>query len=521
MKERKVTSKRMISLVTGTMSVAVLLPVVLSIWLARYQAEQRFHQDLSAYSQRINTLASQVIDEAKAALKEINRVDSQTCDRDHLQAMRRVAFTYRYIQEVVFLKGSQALCSSLEQESHIAPFPEPEKISNAGYRIWFTPTNDQGIDHYMIAMSHSDHMVVVDPRSFIDVIPFGPWPIEAALVGLTHDRVITSSAPLSPKVWQAVRARNLSQYREGENVYSIFRNRQGNFAVVVWASSHPMNVASRQQLMVWLPVGILLSLLLAALVLRLMKERHSPRFRLMNAIKSRQLTVCYQPIIRLTDRKCVGVEALVRWPQADGSQLTPDIFIPLAEQTGLINALTRLVIENVFSEMGNWLHQQPDFHVSVNLAPGDLHNNDILQLLTEYGQRHQIRPQQIAIEITERGFADPTVTGPVIKQFRAAGHPVYIDDFGTGYSSLSYLQNLDVDVLKIDKAFVDALEYNTVAPHIIDMAKHLHLEMVAEGIETVKQAEWLASHGVQYGQGWLFSKALNAAELRAWCDNNA
>ncbi|VDZ72184.1 putative signal transduction protein [Atlantibacter hermannii] len=128
------TSKRMISLVTGTMSVAVLLPVVLSIWLARYQAEQRFHQDLSAYSQRINTLASQVIDEAKAALKEINRVDSQTCDRDHLQAMRRVAFTYRYIQEVVFLKGSQALCSSLEQESHIAPFPEPEKISNAGYR---------------------------------------------------------------------------------------------------------------------------------------------------------------------------------------------------------------------------------------------------------------------------------------------------------------------------------------------------------------------------------------------------
>ena len=157
----------------------------------------------------------------------------------------------------------------------------------------------------------------------------------------------------------------------------------------------------------------------------------------------------------------------------------------------------------------------------MNLAPGDLHNNDILQLLTEYGQRHQIRPQQIAIEITERGFADPTVTGPVIKQFRAAGHPVYIDDFGTGYSSLSYLQNLDVDVLKIDKAFVDALEYNTVAPHIIDMAKQLHLEMVAEGIETVKQAEWLTSHGVQYGQGWLFSKALNAAELRAWCDNNA
>src|SRR5690606_29666722 len=125
-----------------------------------------------------------------------------------------------------------------------------------------------------------------------------------------------------------------------------------------------------------------------------------------------------------------------------------------------------------------------------------------------------------ALGLAERGCAAAAGSVPAIAAFGRAGHAIYIDDFGTGYSSLSYLQDLDVDTLKIDKSFVDALEYKNVTPHIIEMAKSLDLAMVAEGIETEGQLIWLHRHGVQYGQGWYYSKALPKVEFILWAEYN-
>jgi len=170
--------------------------------------------------------------------------------------------------------------------------------------------------------------------------------------------------------------------------------------------------------------------------------------------------------------------------------------------------------------MGEWLRQHPDQHISINLAPTDLISGAVPPLLSRLLNQWQLPPSQIALELTERGFADPTVSAPAIAGFRRAGHSVYIDDFGTGYSSLSYLQDLDIDTLKIDKSFVDALEYKNVTPHIIEMARSLNLAMVAEGIETEGQLTWLRRHGVQYGQGWFYSKALPKEAFIQWAEQN-
>lgn len=511
-----VKTKHRVSLITGMLTLAVLLPVLFSIWFAHHQAEKRFRSELNSYTDRTIRRTGQVEEQAKLALWEINRFQGETCSPAHLQAMRRLTFSFRHVQEVMYMRNRTLLCSSLESRGEQMRWPRPDRINAEGYAVWFTQSNDLNFYHYMVALGIGPHIVVMDPMSFIDVIPFGSWPIEVALIGLNQNRVIASSVRFDESVWQRAQQGKLSRLEYQGNVYLIRRQPESGFALVVWASRLPLEKESRDQMMVWLPLGVAISAFAVVLMLRLLRRIQSPRYRLLDAINASELRVYYQPVVNLSNGRVAGAEALVRWPQPDGSMLTPDIFIPLAEQTGLISRITRQVVQSVFRDLGDYLHVHPDMHISINLAPEDLFSDDLLNLLTPLLARWQVEPQQIALEITERGFADPKVTSPVIERLREAGHKVYIDDFGTGYSSLSYLQDLPVDILKIDKSFVDALEYKQVTPHIIEMAKSLKLEMVAEGVETESQADWLRLHGVQYGQGWLYSKALPPGEYIAW-----
>lgn len=135
-----------------------------------------------------------------------------------------------------------------------------------------------------------------------------------------------------------------------------------------------------------------------------------------------------------------------------------------------------------------------------------------------------IDANQIWLEATERGLIDHASSRATLSSARQLGFTIAIDDFGTGYSSLSYLQSMPVDILKIDKSFIDTIGMDSAkssaTPYIIDMAKALDLKIVAEGIETKEQQSYLCEHGVQYGQGWLFAKALPALEFIAFCQRN-
>jgi sensor c-di-GMP phosphodiesterase-like protein len=235
---------------------------------------------------------------------------------------------------------------------------------------------------------------------------------------------------------------------------------------------------------------------------------------------AKEICVHYQPIVCLKTGKIVGAEALSRWKLADGAFLSPDIFIPLAEQTGLITTLTEYIVTSVFSDLGKWLHKHPNMHVSINLAPEDLASTALHELIRHNLQFWKVQPSQIALELTERQFAAPEISQPLMAAYRNEGHSIYLDDFGTGYSSLSYLKDLNIDVLKIDKSFIGTLKHQPVTPHIIEMAKTLQMEMVAEGIETDEQRHWLSGHGVQFGQGWLFSKARPKTEFILWAETN-
>jgi len=515
------TNRRLVSLITGVLLFAVLLPVALSVWLSHRQAEETFMNELDTFSRLVKMRAEKVAAQGKTALRHLDSFQGEPCSPAHLLMMRRASYTFRYVQEVIYLNHNIPQCSSLESGSEATAFPPPEKVTNDGFRAWLTSHNDLGLTQYMVAIGTEHHIIMTDPQSFIDVLSSGSWPINIALIGLNTKRVIASNSQApGADVLRQVNAQHSVQLQASNAAWNITPVPEMGIAIITWASLTPLETSWLRLLAIWLPVGLLLSLGIALFLIRILRRLQSPRYRLLDAIRAREIEMFYQPIVALGNGKIVGAEALVRWRQRDGGLLFPDTFIPLAEQTGLMPQLTKLIIEKVFEDMGPWLSAHPDQHVSINLEPSDLLTSTVPTQIHTLVTQWQLAASQIALEVTERGFADPATSMPTISALRAAGHAIYIDDFGTGYSSLSYLQNMEVDIIKIDKSFVDALACKNMTTHIVEMAKALKLAMVAEGIETEGQLAWLYQHGVQYGQGWLYSKALPKERFIAWAERN-
>lgn len=271
---------------------------------------------------------------------------------------------------------------------------------------------------------------------------------------------------------------------------------------------------------VMLPLGLIMGGLLVFLGSRTRHRFNSPSRQLQRALHKRALRLHYQPIMDIKHGMCVGAEALLRWPGYNGQVMSPAEFIPLAEKTGMIAQVTDYVVEELFNDLGHFLATHPQIYISINLSASDFHSSRLIALIEGKNNQHGVRAQQIKIEVTERGFIDVPRTTPVIQAFRQSGFEIAIDDFGTGYSNLHNLYSLNVDILKIDKSFIDTLTTNStshlIAEHIIDMAQSLRLKIIAEGVETAEQVGWLLKRGVQYCQGWHFSKALPRQEFVAW-----
>ncbi|MCM8745441.1 EAL domain-containing protein [Thermomicrobium sp. CFH 73360] len=250
-------------------------------------------------------------------------------------------------------------------------------------------------------------------------------------------------------------------------------------------------------------------------------ERQLLERDLRRALEQGDLRLHYQPVLDLRSQQVSSVETLVRWHHPTRGPVSPAVFVPLAEVTGLITQLTQWVLLQACRQLRRWLRSgaMPHLAVSVNLSPTDFVHLDIPQLVEDILHVTGIEPHQLTLELTESAILDPAVSRERLERLRALGVAVLIDDFGAGYSSLGYLKRLPVRGLKLDRELIRDIECDpasqAVVRSVLDLARALGLSVTAEGIENAQQEELLRELGCDYGQGFWLGRPLPPEELAA------
>ena len=252
------------------------------------------------------------------------------------------------------------------------------------------------------------------------------------------------------------------------------------------------------------------------------RERVRLLQNLRQAVESERLFVVYQPQVNLQSGAVVGMEALIRWRNEDGSFVPPDRFIPLAEASGMIVAIGDWVLRSACHELVRLQAMGlANLRMSVNVSQIQFRHPEFLEKLNAALLDTRINPKCLELEITESvAMDDPQFMLESLHMVRELGISIAIDDFGTGYSSLSHLRQLPIDRLKIDRAFVSELSRDVSGGHIasmvIELGRNLKLTVIAEGIEEEAQAHKLLSMGCHEGQGYLYGKPMTPVALREW-----
>lgn len=267
-------------------------------------------------------------------------------------------------------------------------------------------------------------------------------------------------------------------------------------------------------------VTLVLFYILYFLISRNINRHYSLQRAIKTGVRQQQFYPEYQPIFDQQEQRYCGVELLVRWKEHEGNVIMPDFFIEEAESSGLIIPITLQIIEIAFKEFQPLLKELPYFYLGINITVKHFQDTFFFNRLNELIRQYEINTTQIVLEITERHLLDTNNPDFInkMKQLRDANFSLAIDDYGTGHASISYLQSFPFNYLKIDKLFIQAIGTKAITESlngaIIHMAQDLNLNIIAEGVETQEQINFLIKNHVRYLQGWYFSKAVSVEKIK-------
>lgn len=505
------------AVVGGVLAIAV--PIVFSMYWA-------WKHNLGIQIEFTDSIAQEVLRKSGEGVNQMDAIhtallkagDPKPCSAENIRLMGTLNLQSDQVQVVGYVQDNTLLCSAYGQH-HIVLGP-PSFITPLGTKVWTAQELPMvpGTKFLVLAPKGLGYTVVILPKTFLNVFANDPH-MSMGLYSLSSRRLIVGRGEFDPAWLERLGTAQQVQFIDKAHFVVIRRSSAFEFASFAAQPVAKVDEGLYKTAVVLVPIGILAGLLLALTVVHLARQQLTLPAVIKVALKRKEFMLHYQPVVDLQTGQWVGAEALIRWRRPTGETVPPDVFIRAAEEAGLIQEITAQVMELVGRDANQFFPAHPDFHIAINLAAADLESRDTIEGLAKLSQATAAGARNLLVEATERGFMKVDVAKDILREIRGMGICVAIDDFGTGYSSLSYLATFELDYLKIDKSFVDTVGKNSatsqVVPHIIQMAKALKLTMIAEGVETPEQAQYLREHGVQFAQGWLFAKPMPFAELVA------
>ncbi|MFC0225618.1 EAL domain-containing protein [Serratia aquatilis] len=495
-------------LIAGAVGIAILLT---SLYTRYYQEVSKTEQNQRVLAARITNKLNELLLPAEQQTADTLPLVGQPCE-SVMPTLRYRAAQNQALRAILLVKNGTIYCSSLFGQRNFV-------FSN------FFPTlvNDKvqmELHPSLVVAKGTPTLVLWTP---LDKQESSSGVLNVFNIGLLANFLLEPQEPFAHRVVLNIGERSLEY---GQKEITPTSAQSENLQYTAQSAKYPFSISlygpnatdlALAALPHHIPLALMLSLLAAYVVYLSTANRMSMTYSISHAIAHHEFRVYCQPIINSENGRCAGVETLLRWKNKRQGWISPDVFIPLAEQHDLIIPLTRYLMTTVVENL-NLFPQRPSFYISINVAAEHFNTVSIIDDI-----RHIWLPAEpmasLMLELTER-TALSEVQHEQLKTLKEMGIMLAIDDFGTGHSSLSYLKKLSPDVLKIDHGFTAAIGTDainaTVTDTIITLAQRLKLKLVAEGVETEEQAEYLRLRKVNALQGYYFAKPMPIDVFPSW-----
>jgi sensor c-di-GMP phosphodiesterase-like protein len=453
--------------------------------------------------------AESTLDEAALAIQEVQSKQISSCTETDIRILGFLTFTHHSIYEIGLFNAKGILsCSNLGQEGK--PLDKNKEISGAGGHVTFAVSSSHVPGKNAILMNRTNAdgggiRVIVSPKALYDGF------LQKDLRTYGYASIKLSNGALVNEAGELKRERVAEKGRDIVSLKRISTRYPLEVSVEILSKVLPGDLFALR-IFVYLG-GAVFVLLVGMIISGLSKRDTNLRSEINKAIRNNEFIPYYQPIINSKTGAIAGCEVLLRWKKTNGKLISPKLFIPYAEMNGQIIEITRNLMISIRNDMAEFQKDNSGFFYSINLTAEHFDGKEILDDVQEIFSDSVISPLDLIFEITERHpLHDMDTASMIIDGLQSLGSKGAIDDAGTGHGGLAYIQHLGVDKIKIDKMFVEAIDNNSPGAPIVDalitMSRELNISVIAEGVETASQLDYLCRHGAEYLQGFIFARPM-------------